>query len=164
MIAGPFLQITVGYDGRDDTVIPAETITGLAGMVANTDASGDRLYGGAGNDNLEGQAGTDLLAADAGADKFVFRQSLVATSGGDHILDFAADDAIFLDHPSVTGPLNPAGFVAGANALDANDRFIYHAPYDEPYFDQDGLGAAAKVLVAVFDSGYVPTAADIILF
>jgi len=71
---------------------------------------------------------------------------------------------IYFDHPSVTGPLNRAAFVVGANALEANDRFIYYAPYKALYFDPDGSGATAKVLFAVFDNGYTPTAADIFLF
>jgi len=124
----------------------------------------DLLIGYGGNDNIEGQAGADTLTGGSGADKFVFRYSTIATAGAYHISDFGADDAIFVDHPSVTGPLNPAAFVTGANALDANDRFIYYAPFDALYFDQDGVGGAAKVLMAVFDNGYVPTAVDIVLF
>jgi len=127
-------------------------------------AGNDLLIGYGGNDNIEGQAGADTLTGGLGADKFVFRYATIATAGADHITDFGAGDKIYVDHPSVTGPLNPAAFVVGANALDANDRFIYYAPFDALYFDQDGVGGAAKVLMAVFDNGYVPTAADIVLF
>jgi len=127
-------------------------------------AGNDLLVGYAGNDNIEGQAGADTLKGVSGIDKFVFRQSLVTTSDADHISDFGTDDFIFFDHPSVTGPLSPLAFVAGANALDANDRFIYYAPYNALYFDPDGNGATAKILFAIFDNGYAPTAADVMLF
>jgi len=175
--------ITLNFNGLNDEGLNPSQIAGpYAGELATDDMSNDHLdgggghdtlyggagndtlIGGAGNDNLEGGNGLDWLTGGAGIDRFVFRQSLVATSGADHIDDFSADDLIYFDHPTVTGPLNAAAFVVGANALDANDRFIYYAPYDALYFDQDGVGGAAKVLMAVFDNGYVPSAADIMLF
>jgi len=128
-------------------------------------AGDDMLVGYGGNDNIEGQNGADTLKGISGVDKFVFRQSVVATSGADHISDFGADDFIYFDVTSgPTGTLNANAFRAGANALDADDRFIYYAPNKALYYDADGNGATAKVLFAVFDNGYTPTAADIVLF
>ena len=90
--------------------------------------------------------------------------------GGQYLLgsdwhDVGADDFIYFDVASgPTGVLAATAFRVGANALDANDRFIYYAPNKSLYFDQDGDGAAAKILLTVFDNGYTPTASDILLF
>lgn len=139
----------------------------------NGNNGGNRLYGGAGNDtlvgyggndNLEGQAGNDRLYGISGADKFIFRYSTIATAGADHIVDFGSDDLIYVDHPTWAGPLAASSFRAGANALDADDRFIWYAPNHSLYFDPDGNGAIAKTLIAIFDNGYNLTAADIVLF
>lgn len=162
---------------EDLTLVGNAKLTGTGNGLANTiigNLGDNRLYGGAGddvisggagNDNIDAQAGTDWLTGGAGADKFVYRQSLVATSGADHITDYAATDRIYFDMTSgPTGTLAAAAFRAGANALDADDRFIYNAPEEALYYDADGNGAAAKVKLAIFDNGYTPTAADIVLF
>ncbi|MCA1405750.1 calcium-binding protein [Ensifer sp. IC3342] len=128
-------------------------------------AGDDVISGGAGNDTIDAQAGADRVTGGAGADKFVFRQSLVTTSGADHITDFDSSDFIYFDVSSgPTGALNPAAFRVGANALDANDRFMYDAPNKALYYDSDGNGGAAKVLLATFDNGYTPAAADFLLY
>lgn len=89
---------------------------------------------------------------------------MLATSGVDRIADFGVDDVVRFDVSSgPTGRLAPGAFVTGANALDANDRFIYHAPSGGLYYDPDGNGAAAKALFAVLDNKFALTAADIIL-
>ncbi len=126
-------------------------------------AGDDLLIGYGGNDSLEGQAGADTLTGLAGADKFVFRYSTLGTSGADHITDFGADDFIYVDH-NTTGPLKADAFVKGAAALDANDRFLYDQATGNLWFDQDGSGAANKVLVAVLDNKFALTASDIIWF
>lgn len=124
----------------------------------------DVLVGYAGNDNLEGQAGNDRLYGMSGADNFVFRYATMATAGADTIVDFDANDLIFVDHPTYAGPLGDASFRAGTDALDADDRFIWHAPSKSLYFDADGNGAAPKVLMAVLENGYALSADDIMLF
>lgn len=84
--------------------------------------------------------------------------------GVDRITDFDASDFIRFDIAAgPAGRLDPHAFVTGANALDANDRFIYSAPSGGLYYDPDGNGAAAKVLFAVLDNKFALTAADIIL-
>jgi len=176
---------TVGYalaGGREIETFGTTSVAGTGAMTLtgneldqriNGNNGSNIIYGGAGddllvgyggNDNIEGQNGLDTLKGVSGIDKFVFRYSTIATAGTDHIADFGADDFIYVDHPSVTGPLNAAAFVAGADALDANDRFLYEASTGNLWFDQDGNGAAAKVLMAVLDNKFALTASDIILF
>lgn len=125
----------------------------------------DTLSGGAGNDTLEGGAGVDTLQGGSGIDRFVYRQSQLSSVNADRIMDFGAEDYIYFDVSSgPTGVLAASAFRAGANALDADDRFIYNATSRSLYYDQDGNGATAKTLVAVFDKASALAAADIILF
>jgi Ca2+-binding RTX toxin-like protein len=140
-------------------------LTGNAGNNSLKGGSGnDVLIGGAGNDTLEGQAGSDTLTGGAGADKFVFRQSEVKTAGADHITDFTSSDVLVFDVSSgPTGSLAASAFRLGTAALDSSDRFIYDTKADALYYDSDGNGAAAKVLVAVFDNGYNLSASDFLL-
>lgn len=140
-------------------------LTGNAGNNSLKGGSGnDILIGGAGNDTLEGQAGSDTLTGGAGVDKFVFRQSEVKTAGADHITDFTSSDVLVFDVSSgPTGSLAASAFRLGTAALDSSDRFMYDTKTDALYYDSDGNGAAAKVLVAVFDNGYNLSASDFLL-
>ncbi|KQV33365.1 MULTISPECIES: calcium-binding protein [unclassified Rhizobium] len=143
----------------------ANTITGNASTNSLKGGSGnDYLIGGAGNDTLEGQAGSDKLHGGTGLDKFVFRQSQVKTAGADHITDFSSSDLVVFDVDSgPTGNLAASAFRLGTAALDSNDRFIYDTKAHALYYDSDGNGSAAKVLVATFDNGYNLSASDFLL-
>lgn len=143
----------------------ANTITGNnANNILKGGTGNDILIGGAGNDTLEGQTGTDTLSGGSGVDKFLFRQSTVKTAGADHITDFTSSDYIVFDVDSgPTGSLASSAFRLGTAALDSNDRFIFDTKTDALYYDSDGNGSAAKVLVATFDNGYHLSASDFIL-
>jgi Ca2+-binding RTX toxin-like protein len=68
-VAGPFLQVTVEWNGRTDAALAApETYTGAAGPLAAADAGPDSLYGGAGDDMMWGGFGADLHDGGAGID------------------------------------------------------------------------------------------------
>ena len=131
------------------------------------DAGGDLLNGGTGADTLMGGSGIDTLTGGAGADVFAFT---FATAGSrDRITDFrAVDDALHFDNDaftafSYTGRLRAADFVTTANANDASDRFVYHKTTGNLWYDRDGSGGAAKVLVAELADGTTRTAADIFI-
>lgn len=143
----------------------AQTIRGNAGNNVLVGGGGnDKLLGGAGVDTLEGQAGIDTLTGGNGADRFVFRQAGLNAVNADHIVDFAADDVLRFDAASGSGVLANGAFVVGTAALDANDRFIYNNVAGELFFDADGNGAGAKILVATLDNKFGLAASDIFLF
>lgn len=140
----------------------------LVGNAGNNSLKGgggnDKLIGGAGNDTLEGHAGSDTLTGGTGVDRFVFRQSTVKTAGADHITDFTSSDVLVFDVTSgSTGSLAASAFRLGTAAQDSNDRFIYDTKAHNLYYDSDGNGAAAKVLIATFDNGYNLSASDFLL-
>lgn len=130
---------------------------------------GDRLLAGAGNDTLSGGLGADHLTGDLGADTFVFD---AAPDGiADVIRDFrAADgDKIALSQAAFTA-LAGAGSVegrlvsaAGAVAQDADDVLLFDAATRKLYYDADGNGAGAAVLLATLVGVSGLAATDIVL-
>jgi Ca2+-binding RTX toxin-like protein len=134
----------------------------------NGGSGNDTLYGGNGNDVLVGGAGNDLLygggsngKGDGSADTFVFNSALDAGTNRDTIYGFEANalDKIALD-PALFAALlggTPSGVdsgefraVAGGNAADANDFLLYDSATGSLYYDADGNGAGAKVLLGNF--------------
>ena len=132
----------------------------------------DRLTGGDGADVLRGGIGVDTLVGGAGNDLFFFN---FITEIGDIINDFGNaagnNDVIRIGAASFGG-----GLVAGAVAAsifvtraadtlaqDAGDRFIFKMDDKTLWFDVDGTGAAAAVMVADLQASAVLTAGDLLL-
>lgn len=131
----------------------------------------DALDGAAGNDVLQGGAGRDTLTGGLGNDTFRF---LDLTECGDVIVDFgnvaASNDrfqftAAAFGGGLVVGALAAADFQTRADnvAQDASDRFIFRTTDRTLWFDADGNGAGAALMVADLQSSAVVIAADISL-
>lgn len=128
----------------------------------------DKLYGSSGADTLIGGAGIDTLSGGSQADTFVF--TVNGATNRDILSDFnAVDDrlqfenAVFTGLGATTGALAASRFVAGTAAADSGDRFIYQKSTGSLWYDADGSGAGAKVLVAELVDGTTLTAADIFI-
>lgn len=140
----------------------ANTLWGLAGN--------DTLNGGGGDDTLIGGAGADALAGGAGADIFLFDLRETA-SNRDVIQDFThLVDRLAFDRAAFTalaalpaGPLDPAQLALGTAATTAQHHLIYTQSSGSLYYDADGAGGAAQVLVAVLSTKPVISAADFML-
>ena len=81
------------------------------------------------------------------------------TSGVDTI-EFAAAQFGFASG----GELDLSAFQLGTSANDADDRFIYDQASGDLFFDADGNGAAAQVLIANLGAGTAFAADDIYLY
>ena len=147
-------------------------------------AGADTLIGGAGIDTLTGGAGRDLLTGGAGADSFVFAN---LTEGGDRITDFGTGADRILVDPGATilppapapspappvftfasggaSPLSAHLFHSGTSnaAADSADRFVFRIPDATLWYDPDGSGARAPILLADLQDGAALTAAHIFL-
>jgi Ca2+-binding RTX toxin-like protein len=143
----------------------ADKLTGDAGdNLLSGGAGNDSLIGGAGNDTLVGGAGADQLFGGAGADAFRFNS---LADAGDRIHDFAhASDWLEFSALGFGGGLL-AGmdmthrFVDGAKANQAYGEFLYNHNTGGLFWDADGTGAGAKVLVATLAGAPQLTAADL---
>lgn len=131
----------------------------------------DRLDGAAGADLIQGGSGTDTLTGGLGNDIFRF---VALGDAGDVISDFrnvAGNDDRFQVLASAFGGGLVAGALAAANfqsradnlAQDATDRFIFRTTDHTLWFDVDGTGAGAAIMLADLQAGAVVTAGDIFL-
>ncbi len=151
-----------------DVLIGSTAAERLVGFAGN-----DLLAGGAGNDRLEGWAGADNLRGGAGNDSFVYR---AVEDAGDRIADFQAvtgsnDDRFLIDARafglgSATGTLAAGRFVTRADNLaqQTDDRFVFNTVSRTLWWDGDGSGSSAPVMLADLQSGAVVTHQDIALF
>ncbi len=132
----------------------------------------DRLEGAGGTDTLRGGEGVDTLSGGLGNDNFRF-ENLAETS--DIVTDFRnvpGDDDRFQIKGSafggslVTGLLADTAFQSRADNLaqDADDRFIFRTTDQTLWFDADGTGGIAAVLVADLQAGASLTASDILIY
>jgi hypothetical protein len=148
----------------------------LYGLAGNDDLQGlaarDRLWGGAGNDTLTGGGNADELHGGGGDDFFVFR---TPRDGGDRILKFgsggsAGDDAFRLSGEAFgdrdPGLLDPGQFqVSELSAAQTKDaRIIYDSDDHRVFYDADGKGGQASVLLAIVQPDAVITASDFIFY
>jgi len=168
---------TVDYSGGAGVVVTLGSLRNIEGAVGSASAdritgtaASNRLDGGAGNDTVVGGRGNDTLIGGAGSDAFEFRE-LVTRAGPDRIVDFTPGvDKIWLDDAGhsrigLRGNFadNDVRFWAAPGATrghDANDRVIYDVSTGNLYYDADGSGRGAAVLIATLEGAPSISAAD----
>jgi Ca2+-binding RTX toxin-like protein len=141
----------------------ANTITGYGGN--------DTLDGAGGSDVLRGGNGADRMTGGAASDTFLY---YTLDECGDTITDYSNvagnDDkfriSVAIGGGLVAGTLSAAAFQLRTDnvAQDADDRFIYRTTDQTLWFDPDGTGAGAAVMLADLQPGASLTFADITLF
>ncbi len=117
---GPAIRLN--RDGVTHAVI--SELWSIAGEAQWTDASADKLYGGAGNDIIRGNGGNDLLKGEAGSDTLMGdagSDSLAGGLGVDNVYGGAGNDIFILDAP--LSPLNRDVIRDFSNAVGNNDSF-----------------------------------------
>ncbi|MGE5546904.1 MAG: M64 family metallopeptidase [Solirubrobacterales bacterium] len=144
--------------------IEALSFIGSGAFTGIGNAADNLLVGGGGNDTLTGGKGADTLTGGAGADRFCFTAS---NEAGDLITDFVAGtDKIALTGKAftLTGATVAAAFIANDSGAAAGtaDRLIYDNDDYRLYWDRDGSGTAAPILLAKFDTQVSLTASDIL--
>ena len=153
--------------GEEVEVLSTVSQVATTGINLTGNDLANELYGNNGANVLNGGGGADFLQGFGGADTFAFTTAL---GGGnvDTIADFvsgldriALDDAIF--DQLVPGALGGTLFHVGAEATDEDQRIIYDDATGNLYYDADGIGAGAQILVATL-SGHPPlTAGDFVV-
>jgi len=130
-----------------------DSLSGGAGSdYISGDEGNDIIDGGSGDDTIEGRLGKDTLAGGAGSDTFLFDFNLdTKNSDADVIADFAPGvDSITLFIGESDRELKLSEFKSGAglNAAKTEDqRVIYDTSTGKLYYDADGRGGEACVLV-----------------
>jgi Ca2+-binding RTX toxin-like protein/predicted nucleic acid-binding protein len=135
----------------------ADVLTGGTGK--------DTLTGGAGDDRLVGGKGSDVLAGGVGSDVFRFG----GDTSTDRILDFVSGvDRIELDNSLfkalAIGVLSADQFLLGSKALTSTQRVMYDQPKGALYYDADGSGKGAAVLIGTLDNNVALSHSDLLVF
>ena len=127
-------------------------------------ANNDIITGGSGNDTLTGGLGNDLLTGGAGSDKFVFSATPNANTNHDTVTDFVHGTDILQFTKSIfdkmVGWWNKDMFWSGAGVTDGHDstdRIVYDTTSGNLYYDTDGSGGGAAVIVATIGITIHPT-------
>jgi serralysin len=148
-----------------------ENLTLFGAAISGTGNALDNVIRGNTNGNiLNGKGGHDNLYGLAGADTFVF--DAPDASSSDKVHDFAHGvDKIQVDSTAfglTTGTIDSSYFVSSStadiahmSATEAHGQFLFDK-YQNLYFDADGTGSGAAVLIASF-SGAVVDSTDIIV-
>jgi Ca2+-binding RTX toxin-like protein len=161
---GPF---NLTGNGSDNTLTGNGATNALDGGAGNDTlyglGGGDILTGGIGNDLLKGGAGGDFLSGGDGDDRFVFTSKLAGDA--DRITDFTDGDLLVLEGGvfaglGTGGALAQGAFVQGTMATTSAQHLLYDAARGYLYYDADGSGAGAKVLVAALNDHPVLDAGD----
>ncbi len=186
-----FLNIE-GRGGNDSLAGGTESsIFGGDGNDTLRGANGAELFGEAGRDLLisdpslhffteipedvflDGGLGNDtLVGADGVQDLFVFRR--MGSDNADRIVDFEARDGLWFQQRFFT-EIGDFGlfsedderFFAGAGARsgrEADDRLIYDTSSGNLFYDADGCGGGAAVIVATLEGAPLLEAQDIFIF
>jgi Ca2+-binding RTX toxin-like protein len=129
----------------------------LAGGVAK-----DTLSGGAGDDTLVGGGGGDVLTGGVGIDTFRLGGDLKAATFTDFV---SRVDVIELDNALFTvltteGNLALDAFVNGTKAASESQVLVYDQAKGNLYYDADGSGPGAAVLIGVFTNQALLNAGD----
>ncbi|MBC7986133.1 MAG: M10 family metallopeptidase C-terminal domain-containing protein [Sphingomonadaceae bacterium] len=155
---GTVIETGIGGSGKD-------TIQGGDGKNKLLGKDGaDQLLGGGGKDDLSGGAGKDKLEGEGGND--TFRLTSDKAADADKIVDFGGEDKVSLlgsEFGLAPGALKASAFELGTAATSDKDRIIYDQASGKLWFDEDGTGAAAKVLIATFQNNAVLASTDFIV-
>jgi hypothetical protein len=163
-------KTTAGGHAAGDVLTGVEILKGSAfGDRLVGDAATNTITGGAGNDTIAGGRNGDQLSGGAGNDRFYYGST---ANGRDTITDFAAlgDDFIYLSKAAfgnhAAGGLAPGEFQSStaATAQSARTRIIYDQDDHQIWYDADGRGGAAAVLLATLQAGATVTAADFVFY
>src|ERR671914_610361 len=134
-------------------------------------AAGQTLTGRFGADTLWGAGGNDTLWGGGDGNTFVFREN--GTANADRVSDFASgSDKILLDASVMSVPGASGNFAAGddrfvansgGTAQDAEDRIVFNTTTKQVFYDADGSGSGAAVLIATLQSSATLVATDIVV-
>jgi serralysin len=141
----------------------ALTITGNDGANALTGtAFNDLLIGGNGNDTLTGGLGADIFVFNTQPNAATNHDTLTDFQSGFDVLQFSK--AVFTTIESAAGGfLNSIELWSGAGANaghDSDDRIVYDTTAGNLYYDADGSGTGAAVLIALIGTTSHPSLAN----
>ncbi len=145
-----------------DTIVGFENLEGTSSSDSlSGNAGANEINGAGGGDRIRGRGGDDDLTGGAGADFFRF-DGPGAGNGVDRIRQFelGVDKLVFHTSDGYSGN---AGLTFGPTAVGSGPQGIYDRQTGQLFYDADGDGAGAAILLAQFDRGLALTNAEFIV-
>jgi Ca2+-binding RTX toxin-like protein len=152
----------------DDFLVGDDTGAQVYGFAGN-----DVLSGNGGNDVFYGGLGADTVSGGSGAEDFFFlRYDGSFNEGGDVFTDFATGvdritvSRFWFGFGNINGPAaaltsTHANFVTNGAATDTRPTFLWNTTSRELWFDADGAGGTASILLATLQAGGTISLSDI---
>lgn len=162
---------TLANDFENLIMQGGDPITGTGNTLNNKitgNTGNNKISGSTGNDTLAGGGGVDTITGGGGLDVFTLDADGVSV-----VTDFSARDdtfqlssAEFGAFTGATGAISASRFKSSSTgvAVDADDYICYATQTGQIFYDADGNGADAAVLIASVTPKLVLTAADFVLF
>jgi Ca2+-binding RTX toxin-like protein len=166
--AASYIGATAGVNV--DLTVAGAQVTGGAGSDTLTSienlfgsAFNDTLHGNSANNILDGFGGSDTLTGGGGAD--IFRFDAIEVNNFDTVTDFQVGTDKIGVISAIAGGSPPGAlpanlFFAGTAAHDPDDRIIYDQATGNIYWDGDGNGDVAQILIAQVTPGLALTISD----
>jgi serralysin len=149
---------TIGADVENLVLQGSGNLNGGGNALANF------IFGNSGANIITGGAGNDILSGGAGADSFVYS---IPSQGSDSVTDFVSGaDRISVSAAGFGGGLVSGGaapFSSGSTPSAVGASFLYDTDDGRLFWDSDGAGGAAAILIATLSGAPVLTASDIII-
>ncbi|MGI8526866.1 MAG: beta strand repeat-containing protein, partial [Pseudolabrys sp.] len=146
---------TSGGDAQGDIVVGFMNVTGSShDDILTGDNNVNVIKGGAGSDTITGGLGADILTGgnpnDGISDTFVYN---ALAEKGDHITDFVGGVDVIAINAAGFGIAGAADFSSSATPTPpaGNATFLYDTDNGNLFFDDDGTGAHARVLLLTLD-------------
>jgi Ca2+-binding RTX toxin-like protein len=162
-VTGSKVDNRLELDSGDDTADGGKGNDSINGSHGD-----DVLSGGSGNDVLWGNRGRDTVSGGAGADVFFFStvtnvsDRITDFSGAEDRLSFGSEGGFFLKPVGHNLTLGVDFFLSttSGGATSSMASFIYETDAGRLWFDYDGNGAVAPILLATLAGAPAVTAAD----
>ena len=159
------VTVDLARKGQQNTGQGLDAVNGFENLegtefddVLSGDAGANKISGLGGNDLIRGRAGNDDLTGGSGNDTFRFDSA--ATNGVDRIRGFTIGSDRLEFHTS-DGYAANATLTFGSEAVGSGPQGIYDINTGQLFYDADGDGAGAAILIAQFDRGLNLTGNDI---
>ncbi|OEU69479.1 MAG: hypothetical protein BA863_14290 [Desulfovibrio sp. S3730MH75] len=150
-----------------------DALIGINNIIGSNYA--DTIYGngdvntiiaGGGNDDLKGVGGADVFIVGSGNNRF-FYDSAVSSEGGDSITGFVSANDTFKFNSvggfNIESTFESVASYDGTSAGGAEACFVYVQDDDQLYYDPDGSGATAGILIATIQGDEV-VSSDIVVY
>ena len=142
-----------------------ETALNFEGVIGSN--QGDLIRGNAVGNLIEGGLGSDTLTGRGGHDEFSW-YSEEEIGDGDVITDFTLNgtgsDLLVFESDNFSGMTNTVRLVNGPAATIAQGQFVFNASNDTLYWDPDGTGSRAAIVIAQLQGVNALTVGDFLLY